>query len=61
MSEEIFVVTSKVKKYIKASADLKCSASFISALSQKIQKDCDSAIRHAQQNKRKTVLDKDLF
>ena len=61
MSEkETLVVASKVKAYIKSASGLKCSASVIDALSDKVRALCDAAIASARADKRKTVQDKDL-
>ncbi|HUX50339.1 MAG TPA: histone-like protein [Spirochaetia bacterium] len=58
--KENLVVASKVKSYIKESADLKCSAGVIDVLSDKIRELCDAAIASAKSDKRKTVQEKDL-
>lgn len=58
--KETLVIASKVKAYIKEAADLKCSASVIDALSDKVRALCDEAIKSAQSDKRKTVQDKDI-
>lgn len=58
--KETLVVASKVKSYIKETADLKCSAGVIDALSDKIRELCDSAIANAKSDKRKTVQEKDI-
>ena len=39
---------------------LKCSASVIDALSDKVRALCDAAVKSAQADKRKTVQDKDV-
>lgn len=57
---ETLVVASKVKAYIKASSDLKCSAAVIDVLSEKVRSMCDAAIQNAKADKRKTVQDKDF-
>jgi histone H3/H4 len=57
---EVLVVASKVKSYIKEEADMKCSASVLSALSDKIRAMCDAAIESARNDGRKTVLDRDF-
>ena len=58
--QETLVVASKVKAYIKEKSDLKCSASVIDALSEKVRAICDAAIENARGGKRKTVQDKDV-
>ncbi len=58
--KETLVIASKLKAYIKETADLKCSATVIDALSDKVRALCDAAIKNAQADKRKTVQDKDF-
>lgn len=58
--KETLVISSKVKAYIKEVSDLKCSATVIDALSEKVRALCDHAIKNAQADKRKTVQDKDF-
>lgn len=61
MSEkETLVVASKVKNYISASSEMKCSAKVIDVLSDKVREMCDQAIANAKKDKRKTVQDKDF-
>ena len=57
---EVLVVASKVKGYIKAQGDMKTSASVLEALSDKIRSMCNGAIESARQDGRKTVLDRDF-
>jgi len=57
---EVLVVASKVKGYIKEQADMKTSASVLSALSDKLRSMCDQAIESARSDGRKTVLDRDF-
>ena len=57
---EVLVVASKVKSYIREEADMKTSASVLSALSDKIRAMCDAAIESARNDGRKTVLDRDF-
>ncbi len=57
---ENLVVASKVKAYIKTTADMKCSATVIEALSNAVREMCDKAIDNAKSAKRKTVQDKDF-
>ncbi len=58
--KEALVVASKVKNYIKAQGDLKCSAKVIDVLSDKIRDILDEAIEAAKQDKRKTVQERDI-
>ena len=60
MADEVLVVASKVKSYIKEKGDMKTSASVLSALSDQIRSMCDGAIAKAREDGRKTVLDRDF-
>jgi histone H3/H4 len=57
---ESYIVTSKVKKYIKEKGDMNTSASFFAPLNEDIVKSLDSAIDHAKKVGRKTVMGKDF-
>ena len=57
---EVLVVASKVKAYIKEKGDMKTSASVLSALSDRIRGMCEEAIENARSDGRKTVLDRDI-
>jgi len=59
-SNEVLVVASKVKGYIKAQSDMKTSGSVLSELSDRIRAMCDQAIENARSDGRKTVLDRDF-
>jgi len=59
MTNEILVITSKVKNYIKTK-DLMTSATAIGAISNKVREMCDKAIENAKNDKRKTVMDRDF-
>jgi len=58
--DEILVVASKVKAYIKARSGLNTSAAVMEALSDKVRAACDEAIRSSWAHERKTVLDRDV-
>ena len=58
--KETLVIASKVKAYIKDASELKCSATVIDMLSDKVRTLCDEAIKNAMADGRKTVLDKDI-
>ncbi len=60
MADEVLVVASKVKAYIKTQGEMKTSASVLEALSDKIRSMCDAAIETARSDGRKTVLDRDF-
>ncbi len=57
---EVLVVASKVKTYIKTSGDMKTSGSVLEVLSDRIRQLCDQAIETARSDGRKTVLDRDF-
>jgi histone H3/H4 len=57
---EVLVVASKIKKYIKDRGDMKTSASVLEALSDKLRALCNEAIENARNDGRKTVLDRDF-
>lgn len=58
--KETLVIASKVKAYIKEVSELKCSATVIDVLSEKVRALCDEAVKKAKADGRKTVQDKDL-
>jgi histone H3/H4 len=57
---EVLVVASKVKNYIKAKGDMKTSASVLEVLSDRLRSMCDQAVETARSDGRKTVLDRDF-
>jgi histone H3/H4 len=57
---EVLVVASKVKKYIKDKAGMNTSGTVMEALTKLVERECQKAIEHAQQDKRKTVMDRDF-
>lgn len=57
---ENLVIASKVKAYIKTTADMKCSAAVIDILSDKVREMCDMAVANAKAAKKKTVQDRDF-
>ena len=58
---EVLVVASKVKTYIKANGDMKTSSSVLTVLSDRIRSLCEQAIANARNDGRKTVLDRDFM
>ncbi len=58
--DDILVVTSKVKKYIKEKGDCNTSAETIDVLSKAVQRLCEKGIEHAKQDGRKTVMARDI-
>ncbi len=59
-SNEVLVVASKVKNYIKDKGEMKTSGSVLTALSDRIRTMCDEAVENARSDGRKTVLDRDF-
>ena len=57
---EVLVITSKVKAYIKSKGGLNTSATAVQALSDKVREICNNAIENAKNDKRKTVKDRDI-
>ena len=61
MSEnEVLVVASKIKNYIKSNGEMKTSSGVLDALSDRLRAMCDQAIESARSDGRKTVLDRDF-
>jgi hypothetical protein len=58
---EVLVVASKVKSYIKAQGDMKTSSAVLAVLSDRIRSLCKQAIDNARNDGRKTVLDRDFM
>lgn len=58
--QDILIVVSKLKKYIKARSGFNTSDAVMSVLSDHVRALCDQAIRTAAQNERKTVMDRDF-
>jgi histone H3/H4 len=59
-NNEVLVVASKLKAYIKNKAELNTSAEVLETLSNFIREHCDQAIESAKQDGRKTVMAKDF-
>lgn len=57
---EILVVASKLKNYIRAKSGMNTSASVLGVLSEKVRQLCDQAIESARADGRKTVKDRDF-
>lgn len=58
--EEVLVVASKIKKYIKEKAGFSTSSQVFDQLTNRLQTVCKNAIEQAQSDKRKTVMDRDF-
>jgi histone H3/H4 len=59
-SQEVLIVASKLKNYIRSKSGMNTSATVIDALSSKVRQLCDQAIENAKQDGRKTVMDRDF-
>ncbi len=59
--EDILVVTSKVKKFIKEKGQMNTSAETIDILSKAIEKLCEKGIESAKADGRKTVMARDII
>jgi hypothetical protein len=59
-SQEILVVVSKVKEYIRSKSGMNTSDAVMARLSTWVTRWCNDSIRIAQQHDRKTVLDRDV-
>jgi hypothetical protein len=60
LPEDVLVVVSKLKAYVKARSGMNTSDGVVDVLSAKLRKLCDAAIEVAQADGRKTVLDRDF-
>jgi hypothetical protein len=58
--EDILIVVSKLKKFVKDRAGMNTSDSVMEMLSEHLRFVCDEAIRSAHQDGRKTVMDRDV-
>lgn len=58
--KETLVIASKLKAYVKETSDLRCSASVIDLLSERLRLQLDEAVKRAKADSRKTLLDKDF-
>ena len=59
-NNDVLVVASKVKGYIRERSGMNTSANSLQALSDKIRFMCDAAIESARNDRRKTVKDRDF-
>ena len=58
--EEVLVVASKLKAYVKASSGFNTSDRVLPVLSRALRTICDQAIENARRAERQTVLDRDV-
>ncbi|MCM2354700.1 MAG: NFYB/HAP3 family transcription factor subunit [Pseudobdellovibrio sp.] len=61
MSEDILVVTSKVKKFIKEKGQMNTSAETIDMLTKAVERLCAKGIESAKADGRKTVMARDII
>jgi hypothetical protein len=59
-SDEILIVVTKLKKYVRARSGMNTSDGVMAVLSDHLRHVCDLAIRKAAEEGRKTVLDRDF-
>jgi histone H3/H4 len=59
-NNEVLVVASKLKNYIRSKSDMNTSASVMEVVSDRVREMCDQAIENARNDKRKTVKDRDF-
>lgn len=59
-TQEVLVVVSKLKKYIKEQSGMNTSDSVASVLSSLLRTVCDQAVENARTGGRKTVMDRDV-
>ena len=57
---EILVVASKLKSYVREKSGMNTSAGVLAVVSDKIRQMCDQAIENARNDGRKTVKDRDF-
>ena len=57
---EVLIVASRLKDYVKARSGLNTSDRVLEPLSRIVREVCDRAVRNAQRDGRKTILDRDI-
>ena len=60
LPRDVLIVMSKLKAYIKARADMNTSDGVADVLSHHVRRMCDEAIRNAEADGRRTVMDRDF-
>lgn len=60
LSNEVLVVVSKLKAYVRASTGMNTSDGVIDVLSEHLRRLCDEAARNAGRDGRKTLMDRDF-
>jgi hypothetical protein len=61
LEQEVLVVVSKLKNYIRLKSGLNTSGNVATVLSELVRRECDQAIEKAKSDGRKTVMDRDFF
>jgi histone H3/H4 len=59
-ANEVLIVVSKLKKYIRARSGMNTSDAVVPVLSDHLRKLCEEAIANATRDGRKTVMDRDF-
>ena len=59
--EEVLVVVSKLKAYIRSKSGMNTSGNVAPVLSDMVRQQCDQAIEKAKSSGRKTVMDRDFL
>ena len=60
MEDEVLIVASKLKQYVKDKYDLSTSANVMDALSREVRRLTDQAVQRAKAEGRKTLMDRDF-
>lgn len=60
VTTDVLVVASKVKQYIRDSSGCNTSAALMDVLTRRVTQICDAAVRNAEAEGRKTVMDRDV-
>lgn len=58
--DDVLIVVSKLKNYIRSKGDMNTSGNVAATLSSIIRRLCDDAMEKAKQDGRKTVMDRDF-
>lgn len=61
LPHDVLIVASKLKDYIRAKSSMNTSANVLERLSDMVRVQCDKAIERAQNDNRKTVMDRDFY
>ena len=59
-TQEVLVVASKVKNYIRGASGLNTSGAVMDILSERVRQMCNRAVESAKREGRKTVMDRDF-